>query len=100
MVRFFSTSLSFRYLSPRNFVIESVRLPRRTVREAGEIRIFIPLLLLVDTARISELLNPSGPTVARPRRKYPFAPGRDSDRQASWPGLLQMAIRLIQIRRQ
>jgi hypothetical protein len=32
-----------------------------------------PLLVVADIARISESLDPLGPMVERPKRKYPFA---------------------------
>ena len=56
------------------------------------------LSLTADTAQISVSSDSFGPTVARLKRKYPFAAETNSDRQGWQPGLRQMANRPLPIR--
>jgi hypothetical protein len=45
--------------------------------------LFIPSLVVAGIARISELLDPFGPTAAHPKRKCPSAAETNSDHQDS-----------------
>src|SRR5947199_2444426 len=58
----------------------------------------VPLVVLADTVRISELHDPSGPMVVRPKRKCPSVAETNSDHRGCQPGPRRMATLVLQIR--